>query len=50
MKDQVFTVFLLNVTDPSAYVKAYTELMEEQTANGQCPSSWGISCIFWTKL
>tara|TARA_B100000242_G_scaffold107075_1_gene74273 strand:+ start:877 stop:1602 length:726 start_codon:yes stop_codon:yes gene_type:complete len=43
MKDQVFTVFLLNVTDPSAYVKAYTELMEEQTANGQCPSSWGVA-------
>ena len=43
MNDQVFTVFLLNVTDPSAYVNAYTELMEEQTSNGQCPSSWGVA-------
>ncbi len=38
-EDQVFQIFIMNVTNPSAYAKAYSNLMSTE---GQCPSSWGL--------
>ena len=37
-EDQVFNVFLMDVSDPAAYGKAYAKLM----STGQCPSSYAL--------
>ena len=36
--DQVFNVFLMDVSDPASYAEAYTKLM----STGQCPSSYAL--------
>ena len=38
-EDQVFQIFIMNVSDPAAYANAYSKLMNTE---GQCPSSWGL--------
>jgi len=41
LKDKVFVSWIMDVSDPSSYAKAYSELMNSE--DSRCPGSWGLA-------
>jgi len=41
LKDKVFVSWIMDVSDPAASAKAYSELMN--SADSRCPGSWGLA-------
>ena len=41
LKDKVFVSWIMDVSDPASYAKAYSELMNSE--DSRCPGSWGLA-------